>query len=68
MLTKELERVGLPTAHICALTPVAKMVGSNRIIPGVSVVHPLGNPKLGPTEEKAFRREIIEQALKALQC
>jgi len=29
-LTKEIERIGLPTVHICAITPVAQMVGSNR--------------------------------------
>ncbi len=67
MLTKELERVGLPTAHICALTPVARMVGSNRIISAASVVHPVGNPNLDAVEEKAFRRGIIEQALRSLQ-
>jgi glycine reductase len=67
VLTKELERVGLPTAHICALTPVAQMVGSNRIISAMSVVHPVGNPNLDPIAEKLFRRGIIEEALKALQ-
>ena len=67
MLTKELERVGIPTAHVCALTPVAQMVGSNRIVPAASVVHPVGDPSRDPGAEKAFRRSIVEEALKALQ-
>jgi glycine reductase len=67
VLTKELERVGLPTAHVCALTPVAIMVGSNRIVPAASVVHPVGDPHREPEAEKAFRRGIVEEALKALQ-
>lgn len=67
MLVKELERAGLPTAHICAITSVAQMVGSNRIIPVSSIVHPVGNADLEPSPEKAFRRAIVEKALEALQ-
>jgi glycine reductase len=67
VLAKELERVGLPTAQVCALTPVALMVGSNRIIPAASVVHPVGDPQRDPAAEKALRRKIVEEALRALQ-
>ena len=67
MLVKELERAGLPAAHVCALTPVAHLVGSNRIIPVASVLHPVGDPNLSPVAEKALRRGIVEKALKALQ-
>ena len=67
MLTKELERAGLPTAHICALIPVAQMVGSNRIIPAASVLHPVGDPNRDPAAEKAFRRGIVEEAIRHLQ-
>ena len=67
MLTKELERVGIPTAHVCALTPVALMVGSNRIVPAASVVHPVGDPHRDPKAEKALRRSLVEEALKALE-
>ena len=66
-LSKELEGAGLPTAHICAITPVALMVGSNRIIPTTSVVQPVGNADLGPKAERALRRAIVEKALEALQ-
>jgi betaine reductase len=67
VLTKEIERVGIPTAHVCALIPVAQMVGSNRIIPAASVVHPVGDPNRNPEDEKAFRRAIVEEALKTLK-
>ncbi len=49
------------------MTPVALMVGSNRIIPGSGIVHPVGNADLDPKVEKALRRAIIEKALEALQ-
>ena len=43
------------------------MVGSNRIIPGSGILHPLGNPDLDPAAEKALRRAIVVKALEALQ-
>jgi glycine reductase len=54
-------------AHICAITPVAQMVGSNRILTAQKIVNPLGNADLDPEEEKRTRRSIVEKALKALQ-
>jgi len=49
------------------MTPVAVMVGANRIVPAAGIIHPLGNADLSPEEEKALRRRIVEQALQALQ-
>ncbi len=49
------------------MTPVALMVGSNRIIPGSGIVHPVGNADLETEEEKRLRRSIIKSALEALQ-
>ena len=45
------------------MTPVAVMVGANRIVPAAGIIHPLGNAELTPEEEKALRRRIVEQAL-----
>lgn len=59
--------MGIPTAHVCAITPVAQMVGSNRIVPAQKIVNPVGNEDLVPAEEKMFRRSIVERALKALE-
>lgn len=50
------------------MTPIAVMVGSNRIIPGSGILHPVGNPDLDPAAEKALRRAIVENALEALQA
>jgi glycine reductase complex component B subunit gamma len=67
-LAKELERVGIATAHVCSIIPVARMVGSNRIVAGSKIVNPLGNADLDPQEEKELRRAILERALEALQA
>ena len=49
------------------MTPVAVMVGANRIVQAAGITHPLGNADLAPEEEKALRRRIVEQALQALR-
>ena len=49
------------------MTPVALMVGSNRIILGSGIIHPVGNADLDPKAEKALRRAIVEKALETLQ-
>ncbi len=66
-MTVEIEKASIPTAHITTMTPIAVMVGSNRIIPGSGIIHPLGNIELDPREEKTLRRNIVERALEALQ-
>jgi glycine reductase len=43
------------------------MVGSIRIIPIASILHPVGDPNRDPKAEKILRRGIVEEALKALQ-
>lgn len=63
----EIEKAGIPTAHVSTMTPIAVMVGANRIIPGSGVVHPVGNVDLDPKAEKTLRRAIVEKALEALQ-
>jgi glycine reductase complex component B subunit gamma len=49
------------------MTPVAVMVGANRVVPAAGIIHPLGNAELSPDEEKALRRRIVEKALHALK-
>ena len=49
------------------MTPVAVMVGANRIVPAAGIIHPLGNAELPRDEEKALRRRIVEKALQALK-
>jgi len=49
------------------MTPVAVMVGANRIVTAAGIIHPMGNAELSPADEKALRRRIVDKALKALQ-
>jgi glycine reductase len=50
------------------MTPVAVMVGANRIVPAAGIIHPVGNAELSPEDEHALRKRIVEQALRALQA
>ena len=61
-----MEKAGIPVAQVTAMTPVAKAVGSNRIIQAKGIVYPLGDPELPANEEKDLRRKIVQQALDAL--
>ena len=42
---------------------MAETTGSNRIVPGVSVLHPMGNPNLDGDGERSLRRALLERAL-----
>jgi glycine reductase len=66
-VVKEIERYGIPIVHVCTIIPISQAVGANRIVPGVAIPYPLGNPEKTPEEERALRRKLVEKALKALQ-
>lgn len=66
-MVKEIESTGLPVVHLCTIAPISLTVGANRIVPTVAIPHPLGNPALDPTEEKALRRKLVDEALVALE-
>ena len=66
-MVKELERAGLPTAHVCSIVPISMTVGANRIVPSVAIPHPLGDPARTAEEEKTIRRGLVEKALAALE-
>jgi glycine reductase len=42
-------------------------VGANRIVPGIAIPHPTGDPAKGEAEDKAARRELVEKAFRAIQ-
>ena len=65
-MTVELERRGLPVAMISALPPVALELGANRVVRGVKIPHPCGEPTADAEHDRAIRREIVERALAAL--
>ena len=66
-MAKEMERAGIPVAHICSIITISQTVGANRIVPAVAIPHPLGNPRLPLDEEKEVRRNLLKKALAALQ-
>ena len=47
--------------------PIAKMVGSNRVVLGHGIVHVAGDATLPPEEEKELRRKLVQEALDALR-
>jgi len=57
----------LPTVQVSTMTPVAVMVGANRVVPAAGIIHPLGSTDLSPEDERALRRRIVERALAALK-
>ena len=55
-MVKEIERAGFPIVQMCNLVPVAKTVGSNRIVPTISIPYPLGDP--GTTKEEQWKLRL----------
>jgi glycine reductase complex component B subunit gamma len=68
VISKELDRAKLPVAMISAMYPVAEQVGASRIVKGVSIPHPCGDPSLPAALDAQLRREIVATALQALEA
>lgn len=58
--------MGLPAVLITAIPPVALTVGANRIIRGVAIPHPVGDPTKNSDDELELRKRLLEKALMAL--
>ena len=54
---------GIPTVFVTALPTIAQMVGANRILRGVSITNPTGDPSLAPGDERAMRIALVRRAL-----
>lgn len=67
-MAKEIERAGIPTAHVCSIVPISRTVGANRIVPSIAIPHPLGDPERSPEEERALRERLVEDALAAVSA
>lgn len=66
MLEKEIEKEGIPCVLITALTAPAKTIGANRIVQGIAITNPVGNPELPYEGEKELRRKLVLDALEKL--
>jgi glycine/betaine/sarcosine/D-proline reductase family selenoprotein B len=51
---------------VTALPTIAQMVGTNRILRGVSITHPAGDPALAPAEEHGLRVRVLRRCLEML--
>ena len=66
-MATELEKAGIPVCQVTSVVPVAKMVGSNRIVQGRGIVHVMGDAALPPAEENELRRKTVLEALETLR-
>lgn len=66
MISKELDRAGVPVSMVSAMFPLAEQVGASRIVKGVRIPHPCGDPGLPPEVDEKLRKSIVETALQAL--
>ena len=66
-MVKGIERYGIPVVHMATVVPISLTIGANRIIPGVGIPYPLGDPTQGEADSKKIREKMIRRALKTLQ-
>lgn len=66
-MVKEIERLGMPVVHMVNMVPVAKGVGSNRIVKTYGISYPMNDPNVTPDQQIEQRYELVGRALKALQ-
>lgn len=66
-MVKGIEKYGIPVVHMATVVPISRTIGANRIIPGVGIPYPLGDPTQGETDSKKIRERMVKRALKALQ-
>ena len=52
---------------VTALPTIATMIGTNRVVRGVAITHPFGDPGRSPTGEAALRRALVERSLAMLE-
>jgi glycine reductase complex component B subunit gamma len=51
---------------VTALPTIAQMVGANRILRGVAITNPTGDPALPPDDERTMRVALVRRALEML--
>lgn len=65
-MVKEIEKAGIPIVQIANLIPVAKSVGTNKMVEAVSIPYPLGKPTLSEDDQRKLRYRKVGAALDAL--
>jgi len=67
VLAEELENAGIPSVLITALPTIAAHLGTGRILRGVAIAHPVGDPSAPTAEEVALRERILSRAVDMLE-
>ncbi len=67
MITKELEKAGLPVAYISAMYALCKQLHAPRVVQGIKIPHSCGDPGLSDEDDRRLRAEIVAAALGALK-
>lgn len=65
-MVKEIEKSGITIVQMANLIPVAVTVGSNRIVPTISIPYPLGDPATPKEQQYKLRYHRVGVALDAL--
>ncbi len=65
-MARQFEKAGIPTVQLCTMTSIARSLGVPRIVPGLGIPHPVGNPRLSKDEERKVRKALVRQALEVL--
>ena len=55
--------MGIATVFVTALPTIGQMVGANRVLRGVAITSPTGDPSLAAGDEHALRVRVVERAL-----
>ena len=66
-MVKEIEKAGFTIVQMANLIPVAKTVGSNRMVPTISIPYPLGDPNTSSEEQWKLRYHRVGVALDSLE-
>ena len=66
-MAKEIERVGIPVVLVTALELLSLHHGVNRIVKGVAIPHPCGEPGATAEDDLKIRKLMMELALEVLQ-
>ena len=65
-MVNEIDKAGIPVVIITAMTPIAHVIGCNRIIQGVTINNPCSDIALPPEQQRKLEEKFIQRALKAL--
>jgi hypothetical protein len=53
---------------VTALPTIGLMIGANRVLRGVAITNPTGDPTLSPTEELDLKRTIVSRAIEMMEA